>query len=52
MTKVSGATKKITIKHTNTTMDIHIYILNRSIICGLPATPSTGTPILAKAPWR
>ena len=31
MTKLSGAIRKITIKHTNITMDIHIYILNKSL---------------------
>ena len=51
MTKLSGAIRKITIKHTNITMDIHIYILNKSFIFDLPATPSTGTPARATAPW-
>ena len=44
MWKLSGLTKNINNMHTNITMDIHIYILNRSIIACLRATPSKGTP--------
>ncbi len=44
MRKLSGLIKNIKTKQMKTTMDIHIYILNRSIIACLRATPSKGTP--------
>ena len=47
MIKLSGDTKNITKRHMNITTDIHIYILNRSIIFSLQAIPSKGTPRMA-----
>ena len=40
MRKLSGATKNMMMRQMNITIDIHKYILNRSIISYLQATPS------------